>query len=428
MQTEIQTRIQRAVDSLFDRQVAFLQEIVRYPSVRGNEAPLQRFLAGELQARGHDVDLWALDTRDLDRLPGYSPRLDPYEDALNVVAKVPGSGMGRSLILNAHIDVVPAGPADMWASAPFDPVIRDGWLYGRGAADMKAGLTANIFALDALREVGFRPAGACQIQSVIEEECTGNGTLATLQRGYRADAVLIPEPFDEALVSAQVGVIWLQVHLQGVPAHVAVAEAGVNAIEAAIPIIAALRDLEVSWNAADRQHPAFAGIAHPLNLNIGMFRGGDWPSSVPSHATFDVRMGLYPGDDIGQAKAALETCIMTAASQSNFLRSNPPRIVYHGFLAEGYALDMTAPDAAAAVDVLQGTHRAVSGKDLQSVPITATTDARFYGLYGGMPALVYGPKCQRIHGFDECVEIESLRRVTQSIALFVAGWCGLDAV
>ncbi|ESW65074.1 hypothetical protein X772_35625 [Mesorhizobium sp. LSJC280B00] len=131
--------------------------------------------------------------------------------------------------------MVPIGPLDMWDRAPFDPHIDGDWMYGRGAGDMKAGLASNLFAIEALKHLGLRPAAAVFFQSVVEEECTGNGALACLQRGYHADAALIPEPFAEKLVSSQVGVIWFQVRLNGLPTHVAYAGSG--AIEAAIPPI-----------------------------------------------------------------------------------------------------------------------------------------------------------------------------------------------
>ena len=418
--------IMQAVDRAFDRQVDFLKDLVAFPSTRGNEAGIQLFIGAALAERGLAVDTWALDDASLSLLPGYSPNPGGYgEDALNVVGTHQSrSKTGRSLILNAHVDVVPTGPTTMWTNPPFQPICRDAWMYGRGAGDMKAGLSANIFALDALRDLGFVPAADCFVQSVIEEECTGNGALACLQRGYHADAVLIPEPFAETLVSAQIGVIWMQVQVEGVPAHVASAQSGVNAIEAMFPLIAALKQLELRWNDLALRPASFAAIDHPLNLNIGMIRGGDWPSSVPAHAGFDVRMAIYPGQDIEAAKSELEACIQTAAA--SLPRNMPtPRVLYHGFLAAGYELDVSGPGADA-VDVLEAAHRSVHGAPLPRSPITATTDARFFGLHGHMPTLVYGPVAKRIHGYDECVDLESVRRVTQATALFIAYWCGLE--
>ena len=292
-----QQRILDAVDKRFDEQVSFLTELVSHPSTRGNEQSAQRFMAEQLTERGFETDVWQIDVEDIAGLPGFSPVIGNYDDAVNVVGihRNP-SGKGRSLILNGHIDVVPTGPLDMWDAPPFEPVVNGGWMVGRGAGDMKGGVVANLFALDALRDAGARPAAEVFFQAVVEEECTGNGALACLQRGYRADAAIIPEPFNEQLIAAQIGVIWMQVHLRGIPVHVLEAGSGFSAIEAAIPLIAALRELELRWNAADK-HPAYERVEHPLNLNIGRIEGGDWASSVPAWCCFDVRMAVYPGQD-----------------------------------------------------------------------------------------------------------------------------------
>ena len=111
-----------------------------------------------------------------------------------------------------------------------------------------------------------------------------------------------------------------------------------------------------------------------------------------------------------------------ASRRSAFLQNNPPEIVYNGFEAEGYVLK----DAEAPVGVLGDAHRSVFGEALNETATTATTDARFFGLYGKMPALVYGPQAEFIHGFDERVSLDSLRRVTKAMTLFIAEWCGLE--
>ncbi|WP_273248908.1 ArgE/DapE family deacylase [Sediminimonas qiaohouensis] len=428
MEPEVEHRIRASVDALFDREVAFLSELTAHPSTRGNEQSAQDFMAREMGDRGLSVDRWQIDLDDIRDMPGFSPVIGDYEDAVNVVGThASRRRTGRSLILNGHIDVVPEGPHDMWDSPPFSPRVDGGWMYGRGAGDMKAGLAANIFALDALREIGLAPGADVHVQSVVEEECTGNGALACLQRGYRADAVLIPEPFNETLVTAQVGVIWFQVHLKGVPAHVAYAGSGANAIEAAMPLITALHAMEERWNGAERRHGDYGHVDHPLNLNIGRIQGGDWTSSVPAWCVFDVRMGVFPGQDLAEARREIEEVLRAAAQDSDFLRNNQPAIVYHGFMAEGYALSQDRSTAARdAIGALGGAHERVTGRALDTAAITATTDARFFGLYADTPALVYGPRAEAIHGFNERVDLESLRRLTQTTALFIAEWCGLE--
>lgn len=428
MSDKLHSQIMKAVDDGFDDQISYLSELTKFPSTRGNEQGAQAFMAENLRDRGYETDVWSIDVKDIAHLPGFSPVIGNYNDALNVVGTHRSTQRtGKSLILNGHIDVVPAGPLDMWDVPPFAPHCDGDWMYGRGAGDMKAGLVANLYALDALRAMGYRPAADVHLQSVVEEECTGNGALACLQRGYKADAALIPEPFDEKLVIGQIGVIWLQVHLKGVPVHVFEAGSGTSAIEAAIPLIAALRKLETEWNAPEHKHALYEHVDHPLNLNVGKIAGGDWASSVPSWCCFDVRMAIYPGQDIDDARTRIEACLRDAANADAYLRKNQPEIVYHGFLAEGYALaEHKHPRVGQAISSLEGAHRAVTGEGLQQIPITATTDARFFGLYADIPALVYGPKAEAIHGFNERVSLESMRRVTQSIALFIADWCGLE--
>jgi acetylornithine deacetylase len=421
---ELTSRIMSAVDAGFDAQIELTAELVRYPSTRGNEATAQDFVAAEMRRRGLGVDRWKVDIDDISHLPGFSPVSVSYDNAWNTVgAHRADNPTGRSLILNGHIDVVPVGPLDMWTRPPFDPYVKDGWLFGRGGGDMKAGLASCLAALDALRRIGCKPAADVFVQSVIEEECTGNGALACLQRGYRADAALIPEPFDEMLLSAQVGVIWFQVKLKGFPVHVREAGSGSNAIESAFPLIQALHRLEHAWNERRHGDRHYAHHEHPINFNVGRIAGGDWASSVPAWCTFDVRAAVYPGQDLKEARREIEQCLRDAARGVPFLANAPPDIVYNGFQAEGYVLEgADAPSAR-----LGQAHEAVFGKPLKSAAATATTDARFFGLYAGIPALVYGPKSSGIHGFDERVEVESVRRVTQAMALFIADWCGLAA-
>lgn len=421
---DLTRRILNAVDAGFDTQIELTQELVKFPSTRGNEATAQDFVAGEMRRRGLGVDRWKVEIDDIAHLPGFSPVHVSYDNAWNTVGTHRAANpKGRSLILNGHIDVVPVGPLDMWTRPPFEPYVKDGWLYGRGGGDMKAGIASCLAALDALGRIGFKPAADVFVQSVIEEECTGNGALACIQRGYRADAALIPEPFDEMLLSAQVGVIWFQVKLKGFPVHVREAGSGSNAIESAFPLMQALHRLEHDWNERRHGNAHYAGHDHPINFNVGKIAGGDWASSVPAWCNFDVRAAVYPGQSLKEARREIEHCLNEAARGIPFLANAPPEIVYNGFQAEGYVLEGAAEPTAR----LGQAHEAAFGKPLRTTASTATTDARFFGLYAGIPALVYGPTSSGIHGFDERVEIESVRRVTQAMTLFIADWCGLEA-
>jgi len=419
--------IAAAVDAGFDEQVAWLQDLVRHPSLRGREHTAQEMVHSTLADRGYGMDRWAIDVDEIRDHPGFSPVADDvdYSNTINVVGThTPKQTKGRSLILNGHIDVVPTGPRDMWARDPFDPAISGDWMFGRGSGDMKAGIAANIFAIDALRCLGFEPAATLYQQSVSEEECTGNGALSCLVRGYRADAAIITEPTNHDLVRANLGVIWFRISVRGHPVHVAEAGSGASAIESAYSIIRRLRLLEAELNAAKADSPPFADHPHPINLNVGKIAGGDWASSVPAWCDIDLRIALFPGMEPADLARRIETAVSEACHNDTYLSNNPAEVTFNGFFAKGYEL----PEGTEAEATLIGAHRAAFDADLTSATSTAYLDGRVFMLYDDCPALVYGPVSQNIHGFDEKVSLSSLRQVTKTVALFTAEWCGLNRI
>ncbi|MEQ8895782.1 MAG: ArgE/DapE family deacylase [Roseovarius sp.] len=412
-----------AVEAGFDDQLAFLAGLTRIPSRRGEEDAALDYMSDALAARGWQVDDWTVPMSELADEPGFCDSGGDLVAIRSVTGTLDGAGSGgKSLILQGHLDVVPEGPAEMWTAPPYDPVIKDGWMYGRGAGDMKAGDTAALFAVDAIRRAGFAPAGRLHYQSVVEEESTGMGALATLARGYRADCVFIPEPTGHTLVRAQVGVVWFKLRVQGRPAHVAYAGTGANAIMGTFQLLTALEALCEEYNTRAADHPAFKGAEHPINFNAGKIKGGDWASSVPSWCEVDCRMGLLPGWSVEDVKAEIAETVAKAAEAHPFLRSNPPDIVWNGFQADGFVLENAdAPETA-----LAAAHKSVFDTDgPDDRQFTALTDTRFYGLYHGIPSLCYGPIAENIHGFDERVDLASVKQSTGVIALFIAEWCGL---
>ncbi len=421
--SELVQKILDSVNQGFEQQLEFTRQMMAFDSTRGKERPAQQLFHDALARRGYDMDQWAIDVTKIESHPGFSPVKFNYDNAVNVVGThLPDETKGQSLILNGHVDVVPTGPLDMWTRPPFEPWIEGDWLYGRGGADMKAGLCANVAALDALESLGFQPAARVHVQSVTEEECTGNGALSALVRGYQADAALIPEPEENMLVRANTGVIWFRIHVQGKPVHVREAGVGANAIEAATSIIPALKKLEQEWNNTRFSHAYFESVEHPINFNIGKIEGGDWASSVPSWCSIDVRVAIYPGVDPRDAASEIEACIRQHAESHPFLKNNLPEVEYNGFFAEGYVLE----EGSEAEKVLSRAHTQSFGSSLESFVTPGYLDGRVFVLYGDCPCLVYGPVSKNIHAFDERVSLNSLRQITGTIALFIASWCGLE--
>lgn len=422
---DLRERLLKAVTDGFEEQLAFTQQLVAMPSLRGHEHPIQDFVFNQLKSRGYAMDRFMMDREAIAAHPGGSNWSEEHSDAPIVVGiHRPREEAGRSLILQSHLDVVPEGLHEMWSDSPFSGRIDGDWMYGRGAADMKAGAAANIFALDALRRIGLQPAATVYVQSVVEEESTGNGALQTFLQGYTADAVLIPEPEDNKLVRANVGVLWFQVKLRGMPVHVREMGEGANAIDGAYRVIAALREIEADWNAEKGKHPHFEDEDHPINLNIGKIDGGDWASSVPSWCNIDCRVSLYPGRSADDAAREITERLAAFAQSDNFLANNPPEIVFNGFHAEGYVLEPGSEAEA----VLGTAHEASFGEPLETFMTAGYLDTRVYALYNQIPALCYGPVSRNIHGVDERVSLLSLHRITQAMALFIAEWCGTEAI
>ena len=219
-----------------------LQRLVRADTTLGNEEAGQVIVRDVLR----DLDLDAVDVRMDEEALRAHPLASPFDwetdGKANVVATwAPGSGAtngGRSLILNGHIDVVSPEPLSQWGERdPFGGDHEDGWVYGRGAADMKCGLAAIFGAVRALRRLGLTPGAPVHVESVVEEECSGNGTLQTLLAGYTADAAVVAEPFGAAITTSQVGVLWFKVRITGVPGHAAEGRNATNAIEKSLSVI-----------------------------------------------------------------------------------------------------------------------------------------------------------------------------------------------
>ena len=236
LESALRDRIVASVNDGFAEQIEFTKALVRFPSLRGAEHTIQDFVFRALRDRGLAMERFAMDRDAIERHPGRGDVLRAPFGRADRGRHPPAARAktGRSLILQAHVDVVPTGPCRHVDA----PAVRAGrsratGSTGAAARDMKAGHVANLFALDALRRIGLQPAATVYVQSVVEEESTGNGALMTHLRGYRADAVLIPEPEDEKLVRANTGVLWFQVE---VPRHAGACArdgAGANAIDAA---------------------------------------------------------------------------------------------------------------------------------------------------------------------------------------------------
>jgi len=367
-------------------------------------------------------------------IPGWAPVERSYRGRPNVTAtlagtegakgtgRAAGAGAGsavdsaaaspatapRNLVLNGHIDVVSPEPVSWWSRNPWSGHMDGRRLSGRGAWDMKGGLVAALWALEAVRAAEVPLRGDVRFESVIEEECTGNGAVATRFGAPRADAAVIPECTGlEAFVSTP-PVLWVRVTVRGRPAYVGRPGAYVNAVERATELIARLREVAAG--------PAGTGAT----LSVGTIGGGDWPSTVPLECAFTCRVSTPSDWTVERAKHEVETWVQAAAQPDPWLAdaTNAPAIDYPGFQAEAWSVGRSSP----IVTALAEAHSTVIGGSLPMIHFPGTTDARAFGARGE-PAVVYGPSGGNQHAPDEYVDLDSVLLVARVLARLIVEWC-----
>lgn len=294
LEQQLEARIGRAVEAGRDRTVDLLRSFVRVRSVTGDEGAMGARTAEAMRERGLAVETWAATAEEMRKYVEHVGEQTRYDGRLNVAGRKPGTGGGRSILLNAHIDTVPEGDHALWTQPPFAATLVDGRLYGRGSCDMKGGLATHLAALDALAACGIRLKGDVTVAATVGEEDGGLGALSTVLRGYKADAALVTEPTELALVTACEGSLVFRLTVTGRAAHAATRDEGVSALEKFIPIFQDLLHFEQERNATLR-HPLYDVFANKVPVNVGVVRAGNWASTVPEILEAEVRVGFLPG-------------------------------------------------------------------------------------------------------------------------------------
>jgi len=402
-----------------DATVADLQNLVRIPSLTGHEGPVQNYMRERLNALGMTLDCFEADADAISNHPAYVPLPREYAGRPNVVGTRGGSSQARSLILNGHVDVVSAEPVAKWTHHPFGAEIEGERLYGRGSADMKGGLAAGLAALEAFHACGLEPAGKLTFESVIEEEAGGSGgTLACFLRGYRADAMLVPEPQPKIAVS-HVGVLYFRVRVYGHSAHAGLAHTGTNAIGKMNLIYDALTVLDRERCERIHYPPFERGSGRSCHICLGKYSAGDWPSTVAGMAELEGRISFIPGESAAATREFVEATVRHAAMQDDWLRDHPPEIEWFGWRAEPWEQNADHPFVETLLDATAGVH----GRPAEVIGKAEAMDTRFAS-YFGTAAASYGVDGDNIHGVDEYVDIGSVVRCAQVIALTIANSCG----
>ena len=397
-----------------------LDTLVTAHSLDGAESAGQQAAAGLMRKHGLRTHEWQIDLAELHRHPSFSSEVERAE-ALGLVGEIGGAGEGRSLMFNAHIDVVPTGDESLWTHDPWRVTVAGGQAYGRGALDDKGGVVCAMHAARAIARAGIDLDGRLLIASVVGEEDGGTGTLGTILAGHVADAAVVVEPTSLALVPAQAGALNFRVTVDGSAAHGCVRNEGVSALEKFELLHAALLRLEAERNARVTD-PLFARYAMPIPLNIGTLRAGEWPSSVPERLVFEGRYGVAVGEDPAAARAELEATLTAVAATDAWLAEHPPRGEWWGGQFDPASTPIDHPIVTTVSEALldlTGSAPTVEG-------VTYGADMRLLTNVAHMPTVLFGPgDVTRAHRPDECVPVHEMVTATGALILAALRFCGV---
>jgi acetylornithine deacetylase len=438
-----------------EESVARLAELVRVPSLTGEEGPAQACVAGLLRSLGAETALLEPDTAALFRrfpaiaqypthwrhdlilgyedLPTYEAlQASGLEDVLNyrgrpnVVGVFKGAGGGRSLILNGHIDTVTVEPRGEWTRDPFGAEIADGFMYGRGASDMKGGLMAAVMAMAFLKRAGVGLKGDVILESVVNEEHAGNGTLDLVRRGILADAALVLEPTNNGIAVSCPGGLYWRVTVPGVSRSPGArwrdgAQEGVSAIEKLPAVIEALLALERRLNRTPSDDPMERG-RQPFALVFGKVGGGHYDAVTAGEAL--LRGGAYfaPGvGDVSEVMAMFRDAVAGANANDEFLSRRAARLefLHHDDSARQ---SPQMPFAA-----LMGERLRARAADGEAKPGPFCCDMRHLVNQAGIPTVVFGPGAiAEAHRPDEKIELAEYLACIGHLIEFIPAWCNLE--
>jgi acetylornithine deacetylase len=411
-----------------EKLINLTQELVRIPSVSGKENDVQQFIFKKFLEIGLESKLVNPNIETLQKHEDFFETTSfekyGYDNRPNVTGSLKGGGSGQSLCLSGHVDVVSPEPLDQWTKDPWGGEIDGNKLYGRGSGDMKAGVAAMMIAVQALIETGTKLQGNVYLETTIEEEDGGVGGvlyLRTIEPRY--DGVIIPEPVNFDIGVASAGVMYFRVKVPGIPAHAATAHFGINSILKMQTIITAINELH---NHRQKTiHYEYAEMdkhmkGRATTINIGTIQAGDWPSTVPGDCTIECRIGWPPGETREQVMKQVEDTVKKSALTDSWLKDHLPTVEWFGWKARPHELAVNHQF----VQSLKQEAEKIVGIDLPYSGGSAGLDARYF-VHHDIPAVTIGPYAERIHSFDEFVDIESTLKTAEIMVSMLQKHCGI---
>jgi acetylornithine deacetylase len=423
--SEPERRVLELVDANAQEVIDFLRALLAFETITPDDEVVehdafvrhQAFVRETLEGMGFgEVDVFEVDAAKLEDAPGRG--VIPNRDLRNMpvlVARLPGAGQGRSLILNGHYDVVPLGLRESWTHEPFAGEIVDGRIYGRGTNDMKGGIAAMLKALRFIQAAGLALEGDVWVQIVPDEEATCMGTLAACQRGYRADAAIIPEPTNMKVGTAVRGRAG---HAEQPQPHFKEGGA-VNAISKAVRVIQGMEEVTEQWRTQpDKQHP----LVPPDSIIPTVIHGGGWSATYPEKVSIQFDCMFVPGTK--DKRAEIEAKLAAVAANDPWLQENPPELR----IGEGPNQEWWYPaEVSEEEPIVQVTKDALADIDIEPelMGFGSLTDCIHLINYSQVPTVNLGPDIETAHMADEYVTVEQLTQLTKALALAIMRWSGV---
>ena len=413
--------IDRTLERFSGEAVEFLCEMIRHPSTRGNEGPVNRLIHQRLGTLCDQAQLMPIPEAFKDH-PRYSwpiPALS-YEGIHNVRCTVNGTGPddARSVILNAHSDVVPPSKNQV---NPFTPRVKDGIVFGRGACDDKGQIAVMYLALRALKDLGMVPQGNITIDIVVEEENGGNGTLYATLHPLKADAAIVMEPTEMAIFPSVRGAVWFELNCFGRPGHSGRASDVVSALKEAVKGIQVLEEYHDQLLAASRgKNPLFDQYENPMPVTFGIMSAGDWPATAPATATLKGVFGFLPNSTVKSVQQGMMDALRN--SEHKWLSENS-ELRFNMLNNEGNETPVDHP-------LVQCLLQAASDAGVSSKvsAMTAACDAWRYNNVLGIPTVVMGAgSLKYAHANNEQIGVDEIVAMARTLLCFTDRWCGLRA-
>lgn len=409
-----------AINNSIDDAVDFLCEMIKYPSTRGEEGDVNRYIFDKMKSLCDRAELMQIPVS-FPSHPDYSWPLDSidYSDTQNVRLDFkPDAPTGKSLIINAHTDVVPPSKNQV---DPFKPKIKDGKVFGRGACDDKGQIAVIYLALQCLKKMGLKPSSNVSIDLVVEEENGGNGTLFAVQNQTKADAAIVMESSELKILSSVRGAVWFEVKCTGRPAHSGSDGPGVSAIKLATQAMNILEDYHDELLRKSRGiNRLFDEFNNPMPLTFGTLNAGDWPATVPAVASIKGVFGFLPNSTIEEVQKGMKDALEKNGDE--WLKNNF-EISFNMLNNEGNQIAEDHPLVETLMNAVS-----IAGISPEISAMTAACDAWQYVHRLDVPTVVIGAgSLKYAHSNIEQIPIEDISKMAKTLVYFINEWCGLSA-